>query len=69
MSVVFVMAPVALLLAGIAVLAFVWAARDGQMDDVDTPPHRALFDDTPVEDGANQQAADERNVKRGDLFE
>ncbi len=28
-----------------AVLAFVWVVRSGQLDDVDTPPRRILFDD------------------------
>lgn len=48
MSVVFIMAPAALALAAVAIAAFMWAARDGQFDDVDTPPHRVLFDETPV---------------------
>ncbi|MEQ8847734.1 cbb3-type cytochrome oxidase assembly protein CcoS [Botrimarina sp.] len=47
MSVVFVMAPLALLLAAVAVAGFVWAARDGQFEDVDTPPQRVLLDDDP----------------------
>lgn len=51
MSVVFVMAPVALLLAAIAVGAFIWATRDGQFDDVETPAHRVLFDESnPAEE-------------------
>ncbi|QDU91031.1 Cytochrome oxidase maturation protein cbb3-type [Pirellulimonas nuda] len=45
MSVVFLMAPIALLLAAAAVAAFIWAARDGQFDDTQTPSHRMLFDD------------------------
>jgi cbb3-type cytochrome oxidase maturation protein len=58
MSVLFVMTPIALLLAVTAVGAFLWAARDGQFDDVDTPPERMLFDDEPVRD-ANPQPRDE----------
>lgn len=50
MSVVFVMAPIALVLAGIAVGAFVWATRDGQFDDTETPAHRMLFDDAERRD-------------------
>jgi len=45
MSVLYVMVPAAILLAAVAVLAFVWAARGGQLDDLDTPPLRVLFDD------------------------
>ncbi|MEN1679661.1 MAG: cbb3-type cytochrome oxidase assembly protein CcoS [Planctomycetota bacterium] len=51
MSVLYIMAPAALVLAGVAIAAFIWAARDGQFDDVDTPQHRALFDDAPIENG------------------
>lgn len=50
MSVVFVMAPAALVLAAIAIGAFVWATRDGQFDDTDTPAHRMLFDDAEAKD-------------------
>ncbi|MEO1496658.1 MAG: cbb3-type cytochrome oxidase assembly protein CcoS [Planctomycetota bacterium] len=48
MSVIYVMAPAALLLAAAAVAAFIWATRDGQYDDTETPAHRILFDD-PVD--------------------
>ncbi|MBK9072416.1 MAG: cbb3-type cytochrome oxidase assembly protein CcoS [Myxococcales bacterium] len=33
--------------AVLAVVGFIWTVRSGQMDDLDTPPHRVLFDDTP----------------------
>ncbi len=48
MSVLFIMVPVALLLATAAIAGFIWAAREGQFDDTDTPPHRVLFDDEQV---------------------
>jgi cbb3-type cytochrome oxidase maturation protein len=31
--------------AAVAVAAFTWTVRSGQLDDVDTPPRRILFDD------------------------
>lgn len=46
MSVVFIVLPLALLVVGAAVGAFVWSARSGQMDDLDTPAVRMLHDDT-----------------------
>ncbi len=49
MSVVFVILPVALLLAAAAVAAFAWALGGGQMDDLETPSQRIL-----VEDGDDQ---------------
>ncbi len=48
MSVVFVALPVALLLSMAAVAAFVLAAKQGQFDDLETPPLRVLFDDREV---------------------
>ena len=45
MSVMFVLLPVALLFAGAAVGVFVWAARAGQFDDLETPAVRILHDD------------------------
>lgn len=47
MSVLYVMIPVAFVLAGSAVAAFLWSVRQGQFDDVDTPPLRMLADDEP----------------------
>ncbi|HEX4993865.1 MAG TPA: cbb3-type cytochrome oxidase assembly protein CcoS [Candidatus Deferrimicrobiaceae bacterium] len=45
MSVMFVLLPVALLFAAVAVGVFVWAARAGQFDDLETPSIRILHDD------------------------
>lgn len=45
MSVVYLMIPAALLLAGIGVAAFIIATKSGQFDDLDTPALRAIFDD------------------------
>ena len=45
MSVLFLALPVALLLAGIAIVAFVRIVSAGQLDDLDTPAIRMLHDD------------------------
>lgn len=37
--------PVALLLGLIGLLAFLWALKSGQFDDLDGAAHRILFDD------------------------
>ena len=54
MQVLFVILPIAIAMAGVALGAFFWAARGGQFDDLDTPGHRAIFDDpaTPSRGGA-----------------
>ncbi len=44
-SVIYLVLPLALILVGLAVGAFVWAARRGQFDDLTTPGMRALHDD------------------------
>ncbi|MDQ8158781.1 MAG: cbb3-type cytochrome oxidase assembly protein CcoS [Gemmatimonadota bacterium] len=44
MSVVYLVLPLALLVVGAAVVAFVWSARSGQYDDLDTPAVRVLHD-------------------------
>ena len=45
METIFVLLPLALLIAAIAVGFFVWAAKTGQFDDLETPAVRILFDD------------------------
>lgn len=48
METVFVLLPLALLIAAIAVAFFIWAAMSGQFDDLDTPAVRILFDDEEI---------------------
>lgn len=50
MSVLYFLVPLAVLFALVAVAAFAWTVRDGQLDDLESPPHRMLFDD-PSERG------------------
>lgn len=45
MNALYLVLPLALIVASCAVAAFVWTVRSGQLDDVDTPPRRILFDD------------------------
>ena len=45
MSVMFVLVPVALFVVGLAIGAYIWAARRGQFDDLKTPAMRILHDD------------------------
>ena len=49
MSVLYIALPVALVLAVVAVIAFVVQVRGGQFDDLETPPRRMLFDDVELE--------------------
>ena len=45
MTVLYLILPLALLFASGAVAAFAWTVQSGQLDDVDTPPRRILFED------------------------
>ena len=52
MSAVYIALPVALLLALVGVLAFIWSVRTGQLDDLTTPGVRVLLDDDEVDRNA-----------------
>ncbi len=45
MSIIFLILPITLLLSVAAVLAFAWATRSGQFDDLETPALRLLHDE------------------------
>lgn len=48
MELIYIVLPLALLLAAITLGAFIWAARSGQFDDLETPSRKVLLDDVPV---------------------
>jgi len=45
MTILYLLIPLALILMGIAVAAFIWSVRNGQFDDLEGPAHRILLDD------------------------
>ncbi len=47
MSVLIFLVPIALLLAGVALAGFIYAVKSDQYEDCDTPPCKALLDDSP----------------------
>jgi cbb3-type cytochrome oxidase maturation protein len=48
MNILYLLVPLAIVLAGVGVAAFWWAVRNGQFEDVETPAIRMLLeDDTP----------------------
>lgn len=52
MSVIYIVLPLAILVAAAALAVFILSARRGQFDDLDTPGERILHDDeqAPPED-------------------
>jgi cbb3-type cytochrome oxidase maturation protein len=45
MEILYLLVPLATLVVGVALVAFRWALRTGQFDDLETPPMRAVFDE------------------------
>jgi cbb3-type cytochrome oxidase maturation protein len=48
MTIIFLLLPITLAIAGGFLWAFFWAARQGEFDDLETPAHRILFDDQEI---------------------
>ena len=65
MDIVFVLLPLSLLLAFGGFLAWVWAWRRGQFDDLDTPPLRSILDEqTGVPQRASGATPEVKPVER-----
>jgi cbb3-type cytochrome oxidase maturation protein len=47
MNVIYLLLPLALLLAFVFVALYLWAAKHDQFEDLDTPAKRILLDDNP----------------------
>ena len=62
LSAVYIALPVALLLAVAGAIAFIWAVRSGQLDDLETPGQRVLFDD---EEPKRPAEKDDEPMNRG----
>lgn len=45
MDIMYLLMPMALLIGFGFLLAFIWATKKGQFDDLETPKHRMLIDD------------------------
>ena len=57
MEFVYIALPLALAIAIFALIAFIWAARSGQFDDLETPSRRVLFDDVPMKKAQPEEPA------------
>lgn len=69
MSALIYLIPVALLLGLLGLLAFLWALKSGQFDDLDGAAHRILLDDEeedaprPPEGGRHSQSSDKPQAR------
>ncbi|MBU0509120.1 cbb3-type cytochrome oxidase assembly protein CcoS [bacterium] len=53
MNIIYLLIPLALFLVFVFVALYLWAVRRGQFDDLDTPAHRMLLEDTPQSNSRN----------------
>ena len=56
MNVLVYLVPVALMLGGLGLVAFLWAMRTGQFDDLEGAAWRAISDDDLPDDAAAKAA-------------
>lgn len=55
MNAMYFLMPIALLLAGGFVAGFIWAAKRGQFDDLETPAMRILLDEKEIKTTKNNE--------------
>jgi len=61
MNIFYLLIGVSLFAALIFLGAFIWAVRNGQFDDNQTPPRRILFDDDLLEPEESDQGVQKQN--------
>lgn len=59
MEILYLLVPLAVIIAGVIVWAFLWSIRSGQFDDLEGPAHRILMD----EDDAPRRKPDSKPVR------
>jgi cbb3-type cytochrome oxidase maturation protein len=67
MEILYLLVPLAVILAGVIVWAFLWSIRSGQFDDLEGPAHRILMDDDepPVSAPVHPPGAKKPRRRRG----
>ncbi|WP_432473912.1 cbb3-type cytochrome oxidase assembly protein CcoS [Amphritea sp. HPY] len=45
MNILYLLIPIAIILAGLAICGFFWSVNSGQYDDLESPAHSILYDD------------------------
>jgi cbb3-type cytochrome oxidase maturation protein len=58
MEIIVVLLPLALLLGAFFIFAFIWSAKKGQYDDLETPRFRMLLDDQILSKSTSQERKD-----------
>lgn len=65
MNVIYIVLPLALVLSGVAVWAFLWATRRGQFDDLNTPAMRILHEDEAEPSAPGNEPSKAATERRG----
>lgn len=60
MNIIFLTLGVSIAIAVLFLVAFIWATRKGQYDDLETPGHRMLLDDYETEN-TNKNKTEDRD--------
>ncbi len=69
MDILYLLIPISLGLVAVIALAFLWAVRSGQFEDMEGPAHRILMDDDRqdnVAQDACQKSGPEKSDERQD---
>jgi cbb3-type cytochrome oxidase maturation protein len=62
MEILYLLVPLAVIIAGAIVWAFFWAVKSGQFDDLEGPAHRILMDDeSPADKPAVKDAPPDKS--------
>lgn len=63
MNAIYLLIPLSLAFLGLAIWAFLWAAKSRQFDDMETPAISILLDDTtsPLAADDNQKRSNDKN--------
>lgn len=66
MDILYLLIPLSVLLVAVIVIAFLWAVRSGQFDDLEGPAHRILFDDDDRPGPPHTDSEDQRHRQSHD---
>ncbi len=63
MDIIYLLIPIAIILAGLGIWGFFWSVNSGQYDDMESPAHSILFDDDEhlIPDDAKQKTTNKQN--------
>ncbi len=64
MDILYLLIPISLALVAVIALAFLWAVRSGQFDDMEGPAHRILMDDDSFNPEQDAQSV-KKNINAG----